>query len=64
MPRMLRRAAVLGATAHVASQRGAAKAQAQQAAAEPAPAPAAADCSARRTGLLSPDPPPRAMTTS
>ena len=41
MPRMLRRAAVLGATAHVASQRGAAKAQAQQAAAEPAPAPAA-----------------------
>ena len=30
MPRMLRRAAVLGATAHVASQRGAAKAQAAQ----------------------------------
>jgi hypothetical protein len=27
MPRMLRRAAVLGATAHVASQRGASKAQ-------------------------------------
>jgi len=31
MPRMLRRAAVLGATAHVASQRGAAKAQQQAA---------------------------------
>jgi multidrug resistance efflux pump len=30
MPRMLRRAAVLGATAHVASNRGAAKAQQQQ----------------------------------
>jgi len=30
MPRMLRRAAVLGATAHVASNRGAAKAQAAQ----------------------------------
>jgi len=45
MPRMLRRAAVLGATAHVASQRGAAKAAAQQQAAQPpapqeAPAPA------------------------
>jgi hypothetical protein len=49
---MLRRAAVLGATAHVASQRGAAKANAQQQAAqppapeeaapEPAPAPAEA----------------------
>ncbi len=31
MPRMLRRAAMLGATAHVASKRGAAKAQAAQA---------------------------------
>jgi hypothetical protein len=31
MPRMLRRAAVLGATAHVASRRGAAKAQQQAA---------------------------------
>jgi putative oligomerization/nucleic acid binding protein len=31
MPRMLRRAAVLGATAHVASQRGAAKVQQQAA---------------------------------
>ena len=53
MPRMLRRAAVLGATAHVASSRGAARANAQnaQAAAEqpaapqgdapPAPEPAA-----------------------
>jgi len=40
MPRMLRRAAVLGATAHVASNRGAAKAEAaqqQQAAAAPPP---------------------------
>jgi len=38
MPRMLRRAAVLGATAHVASNRGAARANAQnaqQAAAQP-----------------------------
>jgi hypothetical protein len=51
MPRMLRRAAVLGATAHVASSRGAAKANAQNAAAQEAaqqapapvaPAPAAA----------------------
>ncbi len=40
MPRMLRRAAVLGATAHVASNRGAARAQAaQQQAAPPAPVP-------------------------
>ena len=40
MPRMLRRAAVLGATAHVASNRGAAQAQAAQAqAAEAAPPP-------------------------
>ncbi len=30
MPRMLRRAAVLGATAHMASQRGQAKAEAAQ----------------------------------
>ena len=45
MPRMLRRAAVLGATAHVASKRGAAKAEAAQeqaAAAAPPPPPAAA----------------------
>jgi hypothetical protein len=51
MPRMLRRAAVLGATAHVASNRGQARAEAgqQQAAAaapppvqDEAPAPAAA----------------------
>ena len=47
MPRMLRRAAVLGATAHVASNRGAARANAQNAAAqeaaaqEPVAAPAA-----------------------
>jgi hypothetical protein len=43
MPRMLRRAAVLGATAHVASRRGAAQAQAAQeqaAAAAPPPVPA------------------------
>jgi hypothetical protein len=40
MPRMLRRAAVLGATAHVASRRGAARAQeAQQQVAPPAAAP-------------------------
>ena len=41
MPRMLRRAAVLGATAHVASSRGAARANAQnaQAAAEQPAAP-------------------------
>ena len=38
MPRMLRRAAVLGATAHVASNRGQARAE-QQAAAEAAAAP-------------------------
>ena len=46
MPRMLRRAAVLGATAHVASNRGAARAQASQeqaaAAAQPVPEQAAA----------------------
>ncbi len=43
MPRMLRRAAVLGATAHVASKRGQAKAEAaaqQQAAAQEAAPPA------------------------
>ena len=42
MPRMLRRAAVLGATAHVASKRGQAKAEAAQQQAEaaaPPPAP-------------------------
>ena len=40
MPRMLRRAAMLGATAHVASKRGAAKAEAAQAqAAQAAPPP-------------------------
>ncbi len=41
MPRMLRRAAVLGATAHVASKHGQAKAEAaaqQEAAAAPPPA--------------------------
>jgi hypothetical protein len=38
MPRMLRRAAVLGATAHVASQRGAARAE-QQAAQQQSMAP-------------------------
>ena len=43
MPRMLRRAAVLGATAHVASNRGQARAEAEQqqdAAAAPPPPPA------------------------
>ena len=42
MPRMLRRAAVLGTTAHIASKRGQAKADAaaqQQAAAAPPPPP-------------------------
>ena len=42
MPRMLRRAAVLGATAHVASNRGQARAEAaqqQEAAAAPPPPP-------------------------
>ena len=45
MPRMLRRAAVLGATAHVASSRGQARAEAaaqQQAEAAPPPQPEAA----------------------
>ena len=42
MPRMLRRAAVLGATAHVASNRGQAKAEQQQAAAAAAAPPPAA----------------------
>jgi len=45
MPRMLRRAAVLGATAHVASNRGQARAEAaaqQQAPPAPAAAPQAA----------------------
>ena len=47
MPRMLRRAAVLGATAHVASKHGQAKAEAQQqAAAPPAPAPVPAQAAA------------------
>ena len=40
MPRMLRRAAMLGATAHVASKRGAAKAEAAQAQAAQAAPPA------------------------
>jgi hypothetical protein len=45
MPRMLRRAAVLGATAHVASNRGQARAEQQQqaAAAAAAPPPVAAE---------------------
>jgi hypothetical protein len=46
MPRMLRRAAVLGATAHVASNRGQARAEQQAAAAAPAQAPAPAEPSA------------------
>ena len=49
MPRMLRRAAVLGATAHVASNRGQAKAEAaqqQDAAAAPPPAPVQAEAPA------------------
>ena len=39
MPRMLRRAAVLGATAHAANRRGAAQAQAAQEQAAPPPPP-------------------------
>ena len=47
MGRMLRRAAVLGATAHVASNRGQAKAEQQQAAeAAAAPPPVAAEAPA------------------
>ena len=41
MPRMLRRAAVLGATAHVASKRGQARAGQQAAEAAPPPVPEA-----------------------
>ena len=60
MPRLLRRAAVLGATAHVASKHGQAKAEAaaqQEAAAAPPPeaAPAAA--------VPEPQPPPVAVPT-
>ena len=50
MPRMLRRAAVLGATAHVASNRGQARAEAaqqQDAAAAPPPAPDEAPAAAQ-----------------
>jgi hypothetical protein len=49
MPRMLRRAAVLGATAHVASNRGQARAEAaqpQDEAAAPPPPPAQAEAPA------------------
>jgi len=42
MPRMLRRAAVLGATAHVASSRGEARGEADQQAEAAAPPPPAA----------------------
>ena len=56
MPRMLRRAAVLGATAHVASQRGQARGAAAQeqadadaAAAAPPPPPEAAPVAAPET---------------
>lgn len=50
MPRMLRRAAVLGATAHVASNRGQARAEQQQAAAAAgAPPPVEAEVSAAST---------------
>ena len=60
MPRLLRRAAVLGATAHVASKHGQAKAEAaaqQEAAAAPPPeaAPAAA--------VPEPQPAPEAVPT-
>ena len=53
MPRMLRRAAVLGATAHVASNRGQAKGAAaaeQQAAAAPPPVEAPAPAPAAPAG--------------
>ena len=54
MPRMLRRAAVLGATAHVASKRGEARgaeeAEAQAAAAQAPPAPVAAPAVAAPAG--------------
>lgn len=50
MPRMLRRAAVLGATAHMASNRGQARAEQQQAAAAAAaPPPVAAEVVAAST---------------
>ena len=49
MGRMLRRAAVLGATAHVASNRGQAKAEQQQAAQQRAPAAADAPAPAAPT---------------
>src|SRR3954465_8878538 len=56
MPRMLRRAAVLVATAHVASQRGAARAQAaQQQAAPPTEVPEQAV--PEQTGPEQPSPP-------
>jgi hypothetical protein len=51
MPRMLRRAAVLGATAHVASKHGQAKAEAAQQEAASAPPPDTAPAAA-------PQPPP------
>jgi len=41
MPRMLRRAAVLGTTAHIAGKRGAARGQQEAAAQQAAPPPAA-----------------------
>ena len=59
MGRMLRRAAVLGATAHVASNRGQAKAEQQQAAAAAAAPPPAAESSA-----APPATPPEASTDS
>ena len=58
MPRMLRRAAVLGATAHIASKHGQAKAEAaaqQEAAAAPPPDPAPAPAE--------PQPAPEAVST-
>jgi hypothetical protein len=58
MPRMLRRAAVLGATAHVASKRGAARAEQQAAAAAPPPmaeAPPAAPAAPEPPEAAAPD---------
>ena len=63
MPRMLRRAAVLGATAHVASNRGAARGAEQQAAADaaaesPPPTEPAAPAATAAPGAASADPMP------
>jgi hypothetical protein len=55
MPRMLRRAAVLGATAHVASRRGEARAEQQAAAAAPPPMAEALPAAAAAPEAAAPD---------